>query len=412
MAEPLPPSPDVPEEFDLSETLQKGLSNSITQWIYDAMGGDAALEKYRDEHNKEFNDAIHGWASAKIMIDTGAALDALNVAQKITLLVQGMFTGKISTSKEGAADQSKEQAPGSLKLNTKLIEQMKQAKFADFITYWGTHENGPVLDGNRAIWTSDVLLKDAQRLTTVTDAQVSDWPKLCPFVPGTRVVLGKSEADVLSVTSGAFFKDLLGQAGIKLILVKKGDALTAPAADEIQVVSLQDPVTMNWDAVKEAQTLWDDTVPTQFQGAPQTLAAIQALEEKGPVYSTPEDICKKVGILTPDQPLLDFLKTVRERAPANPDAASIEAAKTFLTGKLSSLDALDLTKASIVKPGEDHFDDQYAFVTNPMNAHDYDGNASLKKEDVALFVTVPGKSGGDAELVALDASQNIIGFAS
>jgi hypothetical protein len=317
MPDPLPTTPEVAPvvptpapELDFSDIAERG----VEQWLYDAMGGDKPWLDYVAAHPDKVQDAATLFGKEKVEIETEGALKLLNITYRIGLLIYAEFKSMgekpAKSTEAGAAETS---------LQEQLKGKSKDMTFDAYKSYWKAKPalGAPLFPDEKAhsIWTGEELFKG---LTMATDMNtkgkdmLEEWPERFPYPAGSRVVLDRSDADIQTDITSSASKLYFDSVGLKIvpIVLTPGTRPSAPAADEIQVVSLQDPATMTWDAVKEAQKLWDDTVPTQFQGAPKTLAAIQALEEKGPVYSSPEDICKKVGILTPDQSLLDFLKTI------------------------------------------------------------------------------------------------------
>lgn len=315
--DPIPPevAPVVPPaevapapDLNFSDIAERG----VKSWLYEAMGGDKPWEDYIAAHPEGVQNAMSLFGLKEVEISTHAELQTLNITYKIGLLIYAEFK-----SMGDKPAQSTETATAETSLQEQLKGKAKDMTFDAYKSYWKAKPalGAPLFPDEKAhsIWKGEKLF-DGLPMATAMGAKGKDllkeWPERFPYPAGSRIVLDRTDADIQKDITSPAAKTYFDSVGLKIVPIPVGTAPTKPAEDEIQVVSLQDPATMSWDAVKEAQKLWDDTVPTQFQGAPKTLAAIQALEEQGPVYSSPEDICKKVGILNPDQPLLDFLKTV------------------------------------------------------------------------------------------------------
>lgn len=307
--DPIPPEVAPAPDLNFSDIAERG----VQSWLYDAMGGDKPWLDYVAAHPEKVQDAATLFGKTKVEIDTQEALSSLNITYKIGLLIYAEFK-----SMGDKPAQSTETATAETSLQEQLKGKAKDMTFDAYKSYWKAKPalGAPLFPDEKAhsIWKGSDNFFNTLALTTDMGTKGKDllkeWPERFPYPAGSRIVMDGKDTDIQANISAPVTKDFFDSVGLKIVLVPAGTVPTKPADDEIQVVILQDPATMTWDAVKEAQKLWDDTVPTQFQGAPKTLVAIQALEEKGPVYSSPEDICKKVGILNPDQPLLDFLKTV------------------------------------------------------------------------------------------------------
>ena len=315
--DPIPPevAPVVPPaevtpapDLNFSDIAERG----VQSWLYEAMGGDKPWLDYVAAHPEKVQDAATLFGKDKVEVDTQEALGHLNITYKIGLLIYAEFK-----SMGDKPAQSTETATAETSLQEQLKGKAKDMTFDAYKSYWKAKPalGAPLFPDEKAhsIWKGEKLFDGLPMATAMSikgKDLLKEWPERFPYPAGSRIVLDRADADIQTDITSPAAKMYFESVGLKIVLVPVGTVPAKPADDEIQVVSLQDPATLTWEVVKEAQKLWDDTVPTQFQGAPKTLAAIQALEEQGPVYSSPEDICKKVGILNPDQPLLDFLKTV------------------------------------------------------------------------------------------------------
>ncbi len=315
------PTPEVPPVAPAAPTTTPPLEeldfNSLAKkaglgWLYDTFGGDDTLLAYIQNHPGDLETTMRMFGTEESSIDTAEELKLFDITRKMGLLIIAQFKSfgqKPSNSAE------------TVGADTTLLEQLKDKgktlTFPDFKSFWTTKgglEAPLFLDSlPHAIWRGEPHF-DWPKLETFLGANKGPealklWPEMLPPA-GSRVVMDQTPEALKAIVDAPAHATLLEPMGLKLVLVAPGTVPAAPKENEIQIVGLQDVEPMTVDAAKAAMPLWDEaTVPTQFEGAPKTLATIQALKEKEP-YSTPEDICKKVGLTTPDQPFLDFLKTV------------------------------------------------------------------------------------------------------
>jgi hypothetical protein len=312
-----PVAPAAPETVDVTQQdlkVQDIAKKGLQQWIYEEFGGDDVWLNYIAEHPEGVQNAVSLFGVKESQINTREALQSLNVTWKIGLLIYAEFKGSGKKSTE------KEKTEG-LTLAEQLKDKGPTLTFADYKAYWqakGGAEAPLFLDTSpHSIWKGPALF-DWVKIATAMGTKGADlnkeWPRLFPYPAGSRVVLDKTNADLEKIVSAGEAKIIMENTGIKLVTVPAGQVPPKPADNEVQLVSMQDPEPMTWDKVKESAKLWEDsTVPTQFEGAPKTLAAIQALDEKGPVYSTPEDLCKQVGYANPAPEFLKFLETAHSQ---------------------------------------------------------------------------------------------------
>ncbi len=97
-----------------------------------------------------------------------------------------------------------------------------------------------------------------------------------------------------------------------------------------------------------------------------------------------------------------------------PKSPSVQSAELFLMQTLDETHKanLDFSQALVFKPGDEPFEKAYAFMTDEQHKAEHPNNAQLKKEEVAYFVNVPVKGSANSELVAIDASNLVVGHAN
>lgn len=297
------------QALDVGEVAKNG----IGEWIYDSMGGDEVFLAYVEKNSDELESAMNLFGVQKAQIETREGLATLHITHRIGLLIWAQLKGAGDDDEE--TPETADIPAAVLSLKNVLKEKGKTLSFTNYRAYWEANPGATaplfpdpshgILKGVDFDW-----LKISTALETKEKDVLKKWPEHFPFPAGSRVVMDKSPEDAQIFADNTVGKDILEFMGLKMTVVPVGSALTAPAENEIQLVSLQDAEPMDWEKVKEAAKLWDDSVPTQYSGAPKTLAAIQVLKDsKSGAPRKPEDLCAAVGT-TPDPALLEFLKTV------------------------------------------------------------------------------------------------------
>lgn len=299
--EATPPAPDAvtpgePKVPDLQQVAERG----ILAYVYDEfLGGDAVLQEYWTNHKDDFDKMLNTYLGEKQVINSREQLASLNIYYKIAILLKAMVSGEV----KGAAATLK--LPETFKRKTELM--VSEA----FKEYWAKpeHTNGPTFEGERAYWGThnvfdgmDLLLAQTQELS------FEDWPKLLSPA-GTRVALGKAASgQAVSSIADGHFKDIYTQAGLKLTVVKAGEAPKDPAVNEVQIVEMPAPKT--WAEIQAAAPYWTDATFTQYSDCPEMCAAQHFLAAKtAGTPETPEAACAAVGYEHPDAKLIELLKT-------------------------------------------------------------------------------------------------------
>ncbi|MEK9159208.1 MAG: hypothetical protein AAB383_00610 [Patescibacteria group bacterium] len=375
-----PPVVPAGTELEFGAVVEKG----VMSWIYDKMGGDKVILDYVEDNPDTLTSAMSLFGAQKSQIETREGLASLHITQRIGLLIYAQIKGAGDDDEESS--ESADEPAASKSLTEALKGKGKTLTFKDYQAYWAANPGAkaPVFpDSTHAIVKNADFdwVKISTALATKDKDVAKQWPKLFPYPAGSRVVMDKTPTDLQIFADSPVGKLALESMGLKMTVVPLGST-DKPADNEIQLVSLQDSDPMDPKNVEKVATMWDDGVPTQFAGAPKTVAAVQALKASKPETQATFDL----------QP-------------------SVSAAKAFLSEKGKPLEALDFDKTLVTKPGEPQFDKSFTFMTDAMHVGEHPNNAQLKKETVAWFISVPTKDGANAELLAFDASSKIIGFA-
>ena len=316
--ETTPPVSETTAPLDLGNLAKK----AVQDWIYEAMGDDDVWLNYIRAHPEGVENAVSLFGLRGEQINTREALKTLDITYRIGLLIYAAFksagekssTQVAKTTPAGSSPESND-ANAEVSLLNQLKEKGKTLGFADFKKYWEAKsgdETPLFVEPLKSVWRGEPLL-DWVKISAALNGEGKDvakeWPERFPYPAGSRVVVDETTEELQRKVGLPAGKSVLDTLGLRMTVASL-DTLPTPAEDEVQFVSLQDVEPMTWDHVQAAAKLWDDAVPTQFSGAPKTLAAIQALNDQGPIFRESIALCAAVGYSNPDAAFLEFLKTV------------------------------------------------------------------------------------------------------
>lgn len=307
-------TPSIADSFEAAANdAMKQVQTSIGEAILPSLEGGVA--DWVKTHDTDYKKLLSDYKHEYVAIDKAADLANLSIELRFSLLVKswlGDLLGAFSTTKSKATE--------ALQLGKDMLSKVKTLKFSDLKTYFEgkTTEGLKILPGSsHLIWRERQFFDSLSTLVAATDTstKADKWQENFPYPVQSRIVMG--EADTEAITKWA--QPLFEKAGVKLKVVKVGEALVAPAADEIQILSVTEPKPMTWASVEQIKPYWEDSTSTQFSKCPQTLAALQMAKsrEPGATVLTPQAACDAVG-LTPDADFLKWLETTSDPAPATP----------------------------------------------------------------------------------------------
>jgi len=291
-------TPQTPATPDVLSVLGGGL--------FAEMGFDQRVFDFIKDSPSRAGSILSAYKKEIDQIKTVGDVASLQIETKMYLLVMSWFSG------------STESVAGMV-LPDELTTKMKDASFS-FDEFQKAHPaDGDALkwaEGathNHAIWTGKDLFKLVEEAGSVdfTDAsKLADWPNLFPYVPGSRVAVGKS-TDLDAVKR--LWTQPLQSGEVTLTVIPAGTALTAPGPREIQVIGMPDLGTDlkpgTWATLDAASKVWEDGVNTQFSGCGRTLAALQMMEYKKTPgnIKTAQEACDAVGYKPAEAEKVAFL---------------------------------------------------------------------------------------------------------